>query len=149
MDQIEHALCLREVQPNVKIRYDLQLSMRVEEWVSSQQVDLGLAEFPFERPGIERESFCETPYVMAMPADHRLSGRSVVTPGDLEHAIGAKTKAIVLCSPSNPTGAAYSAEQLRGLADVLEKHPGDLWLELARAETAALYRQPAEATGAV
>ncbi|MEQ8291265.1 MAG: LysR substrate-binding domain-containing protein [Roseovarius sp.] len=74
----------RKVQPDVKIRYDLQLSMRVEEWVSSQQVDLGLAEFPFERPGIERESFCETPYVMAMPADHRLSGRSVVTPGDLE-----------------------------------------------------------------
>lgn len=73
----------RKVQPDVKIRFDLQLSMRVEEWVSSQQVDLGIAEFPFERPGIEREPFCELPYVMAMPAGHRLSARSVVTPGDI------------------------------------------------------------------
>lgn len=73
----------RAQQPNVKIRYDLQLSMRVEEWVASQQVDLGLAEFPFERPGIERESFCETRYVMALREDHPLSKKSCLTPEDL------------------------------------------------------------------
>ncbi|RKF14175.1 LysR family transcriptional regulator [Roseovarius spongiae] len=71
------------LQPDVKIRYDLQLSMRVEEWVSSQQVDLGLAEFPFQRAGIEREEFCELPYVMALPQDHPLTAEPVIRPGDL------------------------------------------------------------------
>lgn len=74
----------KAVQPNLKIRYDLQLSMRVEEWVSSQRVDLGIAEFPFERPGIERENFCELPYVMALPQSHPLAARAVITPQDLE-----------------------------------------------------------------
>ncbi len=73
----------KAVQPDIKIRYDLQLSMRVEEWVSSQKVDLGIAEFPFERPGIERENFCELPYVMALPQSHSLAARDVITPPDL------------------------------------------------------------------
>lgn len=74
----------KALHPNLKIRYDLQLSMRVEEWVSSQKVDLGIAEFPFERPGIERENFCELPYVMALPKSHSLATRAVITPQDLE-----------------------------------------------------------------
>jgi aspartate aminotransferase len=37
--------------------------------------------------------------------------------------MGPRTKAIILCSPSNPTGAVYSRSQLEGLAAVLEKHP--------------------------
>src|SRR6185369_4605796 len=39
----------------------------------------------------------------------------------LERAIGDKTKLVILCSPSNPTGAMYNEAQLRELADVLEK----------------------------
>ncbi|MEI4263755.1 LysR substrate-binding domain-containing protein [Roseovarius sp. D0-M9] len=74
----------KAVQPDLKIRYDLQLSMRVEESVSSQKVDLGIAEFPFERPGIERENFCELPYVMALPETHPLAARAVITPQDLD-----------------------------------------------------------------
>jgi len=73
----------KAVQPDLKVRYDLQLSIRVEEWVSSQRVDLGIAEFPFERPGIERENFCELPYVMALPEAHLLALRDVITPQDL------------------------------------------------------------------
>ncbi|MCZ4351010.1 LysR substrate-binding domain-containing protein [Roseovarius aestuarii] len=73
----------KAMQPDLKIKYDLQLSMRVEELVSSQRVDLGIAEFPFERPGIERENFCEVPYVMALPASHPLAARRVITPQDL------------------------------------------------------------------
>lgn len=46
-----------------------------------------------------------------------------ITPPDLERAITPKTKWFVLNSPSNPSGAAYTAEELRGLADVLVKHP--------------------------
>ena len=46
-----------------------------------------------------------------------------ITPSQLESAITEKTRAIILCSPSNPTGSVYSADELKGLADVLEKHP--------------------------
>ena len=41
----------------------------------------------------------------------------------LEDAITPKTKALLLCSPSNPTGSVYSKEELKALADVLVKHP--------------------------
>ena len=46
-----------------------------------------------------------------------------ITPEQLEAAITPKTKALILCSPSNPTGSVYSKEELAGLAKVLEKHP--------------------------
>ena len=44
-------------------------------------------------------------------------------PEVLDAAITPKTKWLILNTPSNPTGAAYSYEELRGLADVLLKHP--------------------------
>ena len=46
-----------------------------------------------------------------------------ITPAQLEAAITPKTKALILCSPSNPTGSVYGAEELAGLAEVLKKHP--------------------------
>ncbi|MGN1216077.1 MAG: pyridoxal phosphate-dependent aminotransferase [Candidatus Cryptobacteroides sp.] len=46
-----------------------------------------------------------------------------VTPEQLEAAITPKTKAVLICSPSNPTGSVYSKEELQGLADVLAKYP--------------------------
>ena len=46
---------------------------------------------------------------------------------DLEAAITPKTKWFLLNSPCNPTGAAYSAEDLRPICDVLLKHP-DVWI---------------------
>ncbi|OJV38687.1 MAG: aspartate aminotransferase [Bacteroidales bacterium 36-12] len=46
-----------------------------------------------------------------------------ITPAQLEAAITPKTKALILCSPSNPTGSVYTKEELKGLADVLAKHP--------------------------
>jgi len=46
-----------------------------------------------------------------------------ITPAQLEAAITPKTKALILCSPSNPTGSVYSKEELKGLAEVLAKHP--------------------------
>ncbi|MBR6105467.1 MAG: pyridoxal phosphate-dependent aminotransferase [Paludibacteraceae bacterium] len=46
-----------------------------------------------------------------------------ITPAQLEAAITDKTRAIILCSPSNPTGAVYSEAEIKGLADVLAKHP--------------------------
>ncbi|MBP5560637.1 MAG: pyridoxal phosphate-dependent aminotransferase [Muribaculaceae bacterium] len=46
-----------------------------------------------------------------------------VTPEQLEAAITERTKVLLLCSPSNPSGAVYSRDELKGLADVLERHP--------------------------
>lgn len=45
-----------------------------------------------------------------------------ITPAQLEEAITARTKAIILCSPSNPTGAVYSQDELEALAEVLRRH---------------------------
>lgn len=45
-----------------------------------------------------------------------------ITPEQLEAAITPKTRALILCSPSNPTGSVYSKEELAGLAAVLAKH---------------------------
>jgi aspartate aminotransferase len=43
-----------------------------------------------------------------------------ITPAKLKKSITAKTKAIILNSPSNPTGAAYTLDELKGLAEVLK-----------------------------
>jgi aspartate aminotransferase len=48
-------------------------------------------------------------------------------PADLEQAITPRSKWLILNSPNNPTGAAYAADQLRALTDVLVAHP-HLWL---------------------
>ena len=48
-------------------------------------------------------------------------------PQDLEEAITPKTKWFIFNSPSNPSGAAYSAEELKKLTDVLLKHP-HVWI---------------------
>jgi len=45
-----------------------------------------------------------------------------VTPEQLEAAITPKTKMVIICSPSNPTGSVYSKEELKGLAEVILKH---------------------------
>ena len=46
-----------------------------------------------------------------------------LTPAQLDAAITPRTKWLMLNSPSNPTGSVYSAEEWRGLAAVLERHP--------------------------
>lgn len=46
-----------------------------------------------------------------------------ITPEQLEQTITPKTRALILCSPSNPTGSVYSKEELEGLKNVLMKYP--------------------------
>lgn len=79
------------------------------------------------------------PYWVSYPDMVRLAGGTPVfvtgyeengfkiTPDDLEKAITPKTKWFVLNSPSNPSGAAYSREELRALADVLVRHE-NVWI---------------------
>ena len=45
-----------------------------------------------------------------------------ITPEQLEAAITPKTRLLILCSPSNPTGSVYSKAELEGLANVIKRH---------------------------
>lgn len=75
------------------------------------------------------------PYWVSYPEIVRLCGAEPVfalanaatgfklTPEVLDAAITPRTKWLILNTPSNPTGAAYTAAELRGLADVLLAHP--------------------------
>lgn len=60
-----------------------------------------------------------TPVTIEAPIEQNFK----ITPAQLEAAITPRTKAIILCSPSNPTGSVYSAEELEALAVVLRQHP--------------------------
>ena len=55
--------------------------------------------------------------------DTRLEDGFKLKPEALEAAITPKTKWLILNQPSNPTGAAYTADELRALAEVLIRHP--------------------------
>lgn len=59
------------------------------------------------------------PVVVPCPVENDFK----LTPEALESAITSKTRWLVLNSPSNPCGAVYSADDLRGIADVLLKYP--------------------------
>ncbi|MGH7001134.1 MAG: pyridoxal phosphate-dependent aminotransferase [Stellaceae bacterium] len=50
-----------------------------------------------------------------------------IRPEDLEAAITKRTKWLILNSPSNPSGAAYTAKEIKALADVLMRHP-QVWV---------------------
>lgn len=80
------------------------------------------------------EVIIPAPYWVSYPQMAKLAGGTPViveagfeqnfkmTPGQLEAAITPKTRLVILCSPSNPTGSVYSKEELKGLADVIKRH---------------------------
>ncbi len=80
------------------------------------------------------EVIVPAPYWVSYPQMVKLAGGTPVyvnagfdqnfkmTPQQLEAAITPKTKMLILCSPSNPTGSVYSRAELKGLADVIRKH---------------------------
>lgn len=84
------------------------------------------------------EVILPTPCWVSYPEQVRMMGATPVlvatdeasgwrmTPAALEAAITARTKAVILCTPSNPTGAAYPEGELRALLEVLARH--DVWL---------------------
>lgn len=51
-----------------------------------------------------------------------------ITPEQLEAAITPKTRMVLICSPSNPTGSVYTRDELKALVDVLAKYPDILVL---------------------
>ena len=54
--------------------------------------------------------------------DTDISTNFKITPEQLENAITEKTRLLILCSPSNPTGSVYSKEELEALAEVIKKY---------------------------
>lgn len=54
--------------------------------------------------------------------DTDLSTNFKITPEQLENAITEKTRMLILCSPSNPTGSVYSKDELEALAEVIKKY---------------------------
>ncbi len=81
------------------------------------------------------EVIIPTPYWVSYPDMVLLAGGTPVfvatsaetsfrmRPEDLEAAITSRTKWLILNSPSNPTGAAYSPDEMKALTDVLMRHP--------------------------
>jgi len=67
--------------------------------------------------------FGGVPVIVNCPAENGFR----MTPEQLEAAITPKTKWLILNSPSNPTGAAYTKDDLKGLAEVLERHE-QVWI---------------------
>ena len=80
------------------------------------------------------EVIIPAPYWVSYPQMVKLAGGNPViveagfdqnfkmTPAQLEAAITPKTRLIILCSPSNPTGSVYSKDELKGLAEVIKSH---------------------------
>ena len=80
------------------------------------------------------EVIIPAPYWVSYPQMAKLAGGEPVyieagfeqnfkiTPEQLEAAITPKTRMLILCSPSNPTGSVYSQEELNALAEVIKKH---------------------------
>ena len=60
-----------------------------------------------------------SPVVLETSADTRFK----ITPDQLEQAITDRTRLFVINSPSNPSGMAYSMDELKALGDVLKRHP--------------------------
>lgn len=78
------------------------------------------------------------PYWVSYPEQVKLCGATPVfvetteadgfkmTPGALEEALSPRTKAVILCTPSNPTGSAYGEAELRAIVEVWKR--SDAWL---------------------
>ena len=82
------------------------------------------------------EVIIPAPYWVSYPQMVKLAGGTPVIvnagfdqdfkmkPEQLEAAITPKTRMLILCSPSNPTGSVYSKEELEALAEVIKRHEG-------------------------
>lgn len=126
--ELREAIC-------AKLKRDNDLDFEPSQIICSNgaKQSVGFSILALVNPG--DEVIIPSPYWVSYPEMVRLAeGTSVtvrtsfennfkLTPQQLEEAITSKTKALILCSPSNPTGAQYSREELEGLAEVLRKHP--------------------------
>lgn len=134
---VEGTLSLRQAVAE-KFKRDNQLDYSPQQILISCGAKHGLYNLTqaFLSPG--DEAIIPAPYWVSYPDMVRLSDGAPVfvrcdidqgfkmTPEQLDSAITPKTRLLFLNSPSNPTGATYSREELKELGAVLRQHPGVL-----------------------
>lgn len=118
-----------------KLKRDNDLDYSPDQIVCSNgaKQSVGFSLLAMINPG--DEVIIPAPYWVSYPAMTRLAQGITVpvrtsfednyrlTPEQLEVAITDKTRVLILCSPSNPTGSCYSKKDLERLANILRKHP--------------------------
>ena len=118
-----------------KLKRDNDLDYSPDQIVCSNgaKQSVGFSLLAMINPG--DEVIIPAPYWVSYPAMTRLAQGIPVpvrtsfedsyrlTPKQLEVAITDKTRVLILCSPSNPTGSCYSKKDLEHLANILRKHP--------------------------
>ena len=117
------------------LRQNRGLDFSPQQILCSNGAKQSVAQAIYVLAGAGDEVLIPAPYWVSYPEMVRLSGATPVTiettvadsykltPGKLREAITDRTRVLVLCSPSNPTGAVYSREELEGLANVLQEFP--------------------------
>lgn len=118
-----------------KLKRDNNLEYKPENIIASTGAKQSLANVILAVVDIGDEVIIPTPYWVTYSELVRLAdGKPVfvqsslesdykITPQQLEAAITPKTKLFMFSSPCNPSGAVYSKEELKGLAEVFKKHP--------------------------
>lgn len=118
-----------------KFRRDNNLDFQPQQIVVSTGAKHSLANAILSVVEAGDEVLIPTPYWVTYSALVQLAGAEVklmrssilnnykVTPEELEKAITPKTKLFIFSSPCNPSGAVYTRDELKGLADVFAKHP--------------------------
>ena len=118
-----------------KLKRDNNLDYKPENIIASTGAKQSLANVILAIVDVGDEVIIPTPYWVTYSELVRLAdGKPVfiqsslesdykITPQQLEAAITPKTKLFMFSSPCNPSGAVYSKEELKGLAEVFKKHP--------------------------
>ncbi len=118
-----------------KLKRDNGLEYSPDQIVASNGAKQSLALSMLALVDEEEEVVIPAPYWVSYPQMVKLAGGQPVTvrtsfknnykltPSQLDEALNEQTKALVLCSPSNPTGACYSRSELADLARVLQNYP--------------------------
>ena len=126
--ELREAIC-------AKLKRDNELDYNPSQIVCSNgaKQSVGFSLLAMVNPG--DEVIIPAPYWVSYPAMTQLAQGIPVpvrtsfehnyrlTPEQLEEAITDKTRVLILCSPSNPTGSCYSKQDLEGLAEVLRRYP--------------------------
>jgi len=118
-----------------KLKVENDLDYKPENIVVSNGAKQSIAQAISATCGPGDEVIIPAPYWVSYPEMVRLSGADgvvldtkvednfMVTPAALEAAITPKTRMLILCTPSNPTGAVYTLERLQEIAAIVAKHP--------------------------
>ena len=118
-----------------KLRYENNLIYQPSQIVVSNGAKQSICQVLLALLNLDDEVILPAPYWVSYPEMVKLAeGKTIIiptdidsdfkiTPAQLRNAITSRTKALILCSPSNPTGSVYSHDELEQLAEVLREYP--------------------------